>query len=358
MKLLERVLTREAPLIAIECWYDGLMDRPKEILDYFFTENVFISRHGVFECYRESQRLKELPKELAQWSKMHRKEIEFSYQKLIKAVNFFSQSRITKDLPDNKTLIYLKQIKEYFTDGFIGLFFCYWFSSWQKQLHKEGQSLFDSKVRKEAVKVREREGDRFFNEGVNIIYDILSAISQKRRWNLDILKFITYKELIQSIQQNKLPSVALNKRLNTTFAYINGKIIFEPKIDEELKSLGYEIKKEKNTTLTEFKGVIANKGIAQGKVKIVYSRNQLDKIKKGDILVAPMTSLWHIPVIQKSSAIVTDEGGITCHAAIISRELNKPCVIGIRVATQALKDDDLIEVDANKGVVKILKRKK
>jgi len=61
--------------------------------------------------------------------------------------------------------------------------------------------------------------------------------------------------------------------------------------------------------------------------------------------------------MKKASAIVTDEGGLLSHAAITSRELNKPCIIGTKVATKVLRDGDLIEVDANKGLVKIIKKK-
>lgn len=64
-----------------------------------------------------------------------------------------------------------------------------------------------------------------------------------------------------------------------------------------------------------------------------------------------------LPAMKKASAFVTDEGGVMCHAAIIARELKKPCIIGTRIATQFLKDGDLVEVDAEKGIVKILKRK-
>lgn len=355
MKSLEKVLTREAPLIAIECWYDGLVKKPKQTLGIFLTENVFISRNNTFECYRESQRLTALPQELAQWSKKHKEKIDLSYQKLKVAVNFFKKTKITEELSVNELLSYLERVKEYFASGFPGLFFSYWFSSWHEQSQKQGQKLFDDEIDREATQVRENEGDIFFNTGVNIIFKILDIISQKYHWHFDLLKFITYKELIQSIKNKKLPQGALEERLNTTFAYINDDIIFEPKIDKKLKALGYEMKKGRIAVITEFKGIIANKGLARGKVKIIYSRSQLDKVKKGDILVAPMTSPWHIPAIKKASAIITDEGGITCHAAIISRELNKPCIIGTKVATQVLKDLDLVTVDANKGVVKILK---
>ena len=62
--------------------------------------------------------------------------------------------------------------------------------------------------------------------------------------------------------------------------------------------------------------------------------------------------------MQKAGGIITDEGGITCHAAIVSRELGKPCIIGTKIATQILHDGDLVEVDADKGVVRIIERVK
>ncbi len=69
-----------------------------------------------------------------------------------------------------------------------------------------------------------------------------------------------------------------------------------------------------------------------------------------------MTTPDFIPAMKKASAIITDEGGITCHAAIVSRELKKPCIIGTTNATKILRNGDSVEVDANNGIVKILER--
>ena len=76
----------------------------------------------------------------------------------------------------------------------------------------------------------------------------------------------------------------------------------------------------------------------------------------GSVLVTGMTRPEFVPLMKRASAIITDEGGITCHAAIVSRELKKPCIIGTKIATQVLKDGDLVEVDADNGVVRILER--
>lgn len=118
-----------------------------------------------------------------------------------------------------------------------------------------------------------------------------------------------------------------------------------------------------NKNIKVFKGVVANKGIRKGHVKIInviFSDKilaEIKKVQKGDVLVAQTTGPEIITACRKAGAIVTDEGGLTSHAAIVSRELGIPCVVGTKIASKVLKDGDLVEVDANKGVVKILKRK-
>ena len=82
------------------------------------------------------------------------------------------------------------------------------------------------------------------------------------------------------------------------------------------------------------------------------------KLNRGDILVTTMTSVDFVPVMEKAGAFVTNEGGITSHASIVAREMNKPCIIGTQNATQVLRDGDLVEVDADKGIVKIVKKNK
>ncbi|HLC20056.1 MAG TPA: PEP-utilizing enzyme [Candidatus Nanoarchaeia archaeon] len=96
-------------------------------------------------------------------------------------------------------------------------------------------------------------------------------------------------------------------------------------------------------------------GIARGVVRIVNDISLFNtQFNEGDILVSVSTSPVYLPLMKKAGAIVTDEGGITSHGAILSRELRKPCVIGTKIATRALKNGDYVEVDAEKGIVKKL----
>jgi pyruvate,water dikinase len=98
-------------------------------------------------------------------------------------------------------------------------------------------------------------------------------------------------------------------------------------------------------------GVAASPGISVGPVKIVPEASQIDKVKSGDVLVAEMTTPDFVPAMKRAAAIVTDRGGRTAHAAIVSRELGIPCVVGTEVATKTLKDGQEITVDGSEGKV-------
>jgi pyruvate,water dikinase len=98
-------------------------------------------------------------------------------------------------------------------------------------------------------------------------------------------------------------------------------------------------------------GAPASPGVASGPVKIVPEPSQIDKVLEGDVLVAEMTTPDFVPAMKRASAIVTDRGGRTAHAAIVSRELGIPCVVGTEKATATLKDEQVITVDGSSGNV-------
>ena len=127
--------------------------------------------------------------------------------------------------------------------------------------------------------------------------------------------------------------------------------------NEALKIKKELFDREQQGMIDDFRGLPASRGRIRGKVKIVLSVNELNKVEKGDILVAVMTRPDYVPAMKKAAAIITDEGGVTCHAAIVSRELGIPCVIGTKLATRVLKDGDEVDVNANHGVITVIKRK-
>jgi phosphohistidine swiveling domain-containing protein len=171
--------------------------------------------------------------------------------------------------------------------------------------------------------------------------------------------FATIDEILNFLKHNKLPNIEEIKqrtKIKYCFYCVNNKtkiILDKEKINAIWLKLNPANKGD------SFKGFPAfKKNKIKGIVKIIFSLDQKNEFKQGQILVSSMTRSEFLPIIKKSKAIITDEGGITCHAAIISRELKIPCVIGTKIATQVLHDGDLVEVDANQGIVKILKRAK
>ncbi len=106
----------------------------------------------------------------------------------------------------------------------------------------------------------------------------------------------------------------------------------------------------------EVKGQTAQKGVVRGVVRILKNKYQLSQVQEGDVIVSPMTTPDFLPAMQRAAAFVTDEGGIMCHAAIVAREMKKPCVIGTKIATKVFKDGDLVEVDADNGMVRLVQK--
>lgn len=99
------------------------------------------------------------------------------------------------------------------------------------------------------------------------------------------------------------------------------------------------------------KGAGASVGVSSGIVKIIHGPEQIDKIKQGDVLVAEMTNPSYVPAMKRAIAIITDSGGVTSHAAIVSRELGIPCVVGTGTATHELKNGMMVTVDGASGMI-------
>jgi pyruvate, water dikinase len=125
-------------------------------------------------------------------------------------------------------------------------------------------------------------------------------------------------------------------------------ITTQAKVTEAVES---SVKIEVNEGEEILTGIPASPGVGKGKVKIVKDAAELSKIEQGDVLVAKMTNPDYVAAMEKASAIVTDEGGATAHAAIVSREMGIPAVVGTQEATITLKDDQMITVDGTNGKV-------
>ena len=199
-----------------------------------------------------------------------------------------------------------------------------------------------------------------FTKSHYLIIPLLEAIAFRCNTNSILLRFMNHKEIEDALLNNniiqedelkqrfKLSVCIWDKDGNTS--YLDHKKVrqfIKEKIDDN----------PEEEPGTKIHGTCASVGKCKGRVKVVMSPMHITKIEEGDILIAPMTSPDYVIGMKKAGAIVTDEGGITCHAAIVSRELRIPCVVGTQKATKTFQDGDLVEVNANHASIRLVERK-
>ena len=180
----------------------------------------------------------------------------------------------------------------------------------------------------------------------------LKEMGKRKEIPVELMRYIRAAEFsdVASLKEE----LKERKKKSVYVTLPEGVFVFTGKeADEYISELNKQIKAEETDVI---KGSCASKGKVTGIVKVCRGEKEISKMEKGKILVACMTQPEFVPAMKKAIAVITDEGGLTCHAAIISRELGIPCVIGTKIATKVLKDGMEVEVDADKGVVKILKK--
>ncbi len=182
---------------------------------------------------------------------------------------------------------------------------------------------------------------------------ILKEIGKRLKLSLKEVRFILPEEIKKALLIGRVNRKEIKERTKYCVYYAEkGKdIIF---IGEKAKKLAKTTERKIENT-AEIKGQTGCVGKAIGIAKLIFRPKDMAKMNKGDILVSIATDPDIVPAMKKAAAIVTEQGGVTSHAAIVSRELNIPCVIGTKIATKVLKDGDKVEVDANKGVVRKIK---
>lgn len=200
---------------------------------------------------------------------------------------------------------------------------------------------------------------KFFRKGIfaESYYSVeflLEVIAKRLQTDIKTIKAMFFGEVKKGLLTGKIEKQNIVKRLKDGWILIyNGQSFDLPKnyLPVVKKNFQHDIL-DKNAH--ELKGQTAMSGSAHGQVRIVNDQEDLNKMQKGDIMVSRSTNPQLLPAMKKAAAIVTDVGGLTCHAAIVARELKIPCLVGTKIATKMLKDGDIVEVDATKGLVKKL----
>jgi phosphohistidine swiveling domain-containing protein len=172
---------------------------------------------------------------------------------------------------------------------------------------------------------------------------------------------LSYGELVW-LSSVEIIDALLNHRVVTDFSFMHRRerhtmLLFNgrPQIldDSDWLVLPQPTAEAYQMTEEGLPGMVAFPGIAIGRARIMRSQADVQKVEKGDILIASMTTPDYVAAMERASAFVTDEGGLACHAALISRDLRVPCLIATKHATKCIPDGSLIEVNTFDGVVRI-----
>lgn len=215
------------------------------------------------------------------------------------------------------------------------------------ELNKKETAIFN--LAAQIVWLKSFRKDALF-QAMYVVDKVLKELGRRYGFSLMQMKYIASQEMKNF---KKFSADELNQRFKFSVIYCRlGKIkIYAGKQARDfLKNKSFE--KIIINKSDELKGTAAFVGKVKGRVKIINLPEEMNKMEKGNIMVSHTTFPSLVPAMKKAAAIVTDDGGITCHAAIVARELRIPCVVGTKFATKVLKDDDLVEVDAEQGIIK------
>lgn len=192
-----------------------------------------------------------------------------------------------------------------------------------------------------------------YSDSEKLFRSLARVIAKETKYSAQTLTCLTQKELEEFIINRKLPDrKTLSARFNHSALYFEtGREIILT--GDEAGEVDLIIAKQNKQKTKQLKGTSAYPGTVNAPVRIILDPHKKHAFNEGDILVTGMTRPEFMPYITKASAIITDVGGVLCHAAITARELKIPCVVGTINATKILKDNQLVSVDATNGVVNL-----
>lgn len=223
--------------------------------------------------------------------------------------------------------------------------------------------MFDKKALKLILSLRRiaflrTEDNAVMSQSTYYVRPLYEEIARRLGLDYQYLKELLPQEIACYLKNNqKVPQLLIRSRRKLTgFITFQGKlnVLTGNKAGQLKNIIDHQLKKSKQS-VNFFTGVMASGGKVCGRVKLCLSSKDSYNLKKGEILVAPATSADFVTAMRKAAAIVTEFGGITSHAAVVSREFGLPCLVGVKDIIKFVKSGDLVEVDADRGVVRKIK---
>lgn len=337
---------REIDFFTASCIAIGYTTHLKKYIGVNFRNFLMIYKKGVVASYREQNEFRNILKLVRRSKNKFESILDALQEKNLELKKYLKIKDLSKYDED--------ELKELFSE-FSGLF-CSHFPLFT--LPRYYGEVFDWKdfSRKVILKLRCLRGKSIYEQLKDKFLPVLfGEIGSRKRMDSNLLYYCTPHEIESLLSgKNRLSkSNLLRRKRNLALLVRRGKFqIFASQAADLVRKA--QIGATKIFDSKEIKGKTAwGRGRIRGKARVVLYKDQISNLKRM-ILIMPMIQVRFARFLKGVKAIVTDEGGIGCHAAIISRELKIPCIVGTRYASKIIKDSDLVEVDANKGVVKKL----
>lgn len=335
----EKVYLRENSLVALQIWHEHQTGPIRELWGDDYPPFIWHVQEGVSSVYMKQgtfdgveeacrRRVSEDSSFIRHWLAR--------YEKILERLEQIWKTRAA--LATHEALL---EFCHHMTHGWVGLEVTY-FAPMLSEEHLNAED------RRACLHLRER-AVAFLDDSDHIILSTLRSLYPKLG---PLVHFIGLDEL----RAKQIPSQEELEQRSRHFILHKDAIHTRITLPAFLKTQNITLKEESPEREDELKGQVAMPGKVAGRAYVLLKKSEVDRVHEGDILVSGMTIPDYLPAMKRAAAFVTDEGGVTCHAAIIAREFGKPCIIGTKFATQLIQTGDWIEVDAEEGTVKIQKR--
>ncbi len=322
-------ISREGSLIGFQAWNVGDTIELKNWLDWNFERHYFVNKRGVIDLFVESQQ---------------GEDYYDIVQKRLKKKDFFNT--LYRDflyhVSKGKEIL-KKRISHRETIELYNLIIkCFPATTIFDTISNYPNITSHENVIRKIIDIRKETGEFLYNVENRLIESIPEIFPEIKGFEEVII--------IQEFANKRFPSKEELKKRKQHYILFNHFLETDKSFEEISKEHNFEIIEEEINE--KIMGMVVVEGNVTGRVKLIFKQEDIEKVNQGDILVAPMTTPDHIIAMDKAGAFITDEGGITCHAAIVAREFQKPCIVGTHNATKILKDNDLVFVNTEKGIVK------
>ncbi len=355
-KELSLIFTRDFSLFTCDFWHTLMTDVIVRAYGVPFSGQVIKFNGHAIECYRVSDEMRQIKERIVHLPESHSlfsagSRAAFNHavrtaREIVEQMRIAPRAEYTRLAED-----LLEQWKGFYPHYMLANFLP---GHWREDFLVKGEDWRDGVV-------FAFEHDRHFCEGVFEAADIaVRELVKKSLVEISVApsyaEFLTWDEVMSLLRDGVAPSLLVLETRTKGYCMFGNTLYLDVSFADLLAQHGYIYHAPQVVVgQKEFKGTVAfSHEPVRGTVHCVFTYDQVGKFPVGSILVAPMTAPEYLPAIRRALAIITDEGGVTCHAAIVARELGKPCIIGTKIATKVLKDGDEVEVDADKGIVRII----